>query len=87
MPGVDYDVHPMTVGGSKYGCWGVLRRREPYPAKDGFTEDGRQKFTVVEDVMSVDCRYDRSLTDPKCRSCPNAGDGEAYSELIRHRGT
>lgn len=34
-------------------------------------------------VFSDECRYDHSLTDPRCSECEHKGTGEAYDKMIR----
>lgn len=82
VPGVDYDVHPLMVGGDRYGCHNRQEFASGYFAPNGF---GR--FDFIPHRMSVDCRYDNSLADPKCADCRHRGNGERYSAEIRQRGT
>lgn len=72
-------VHPLTVGGERYGCnndrprqrgyWAVNRRHFP---------DGSFDLVSVRvpDNGSVLCRYDMRDGDPKCAGCPNHSDDE-----------
>ena len=34
--------------------------------------------------MSMECRYDKSLSDTRCSGCKHAGSGEAYIEQQNH---
>lgn len=74
MPVVDHPIHEHGVRDSdhRYGCF----NRKPF-----------KKTVVVENwkgvyrwpfVMSMECRYDNSLTDSRCAGCKHAGSGEAY---------
>lgn len=74
MPVVDHQVHPHGVrdDGHRYGCF----NRKPF-----------KKTVVVEDWqgvyrwpfrMSMECRYDRSETDPACAGCKHIGSGAEY---------
>jgi hypothetical protein len=61
---------------SALGYWAPARWFFP----DGSFEMGR-KFILH--TMSRECRYDRSLTDPRCATCKHRGSGEEYSIKIR----
>lgn len=87
MPVADSDPHPLTIrtASTSYGCfngdrsakfyWAPVRVHNP----DGsFTMGSKQ----VRHAMSHECRYDKSLTDPRCRDCKHQGSGEAYSARI-----
>lgn len=86
MPVLDHPTHEKTIGGERYGCHNKTRKAKCYWAKDGYHGDGRQNFVLVTHSMSVECRYDHSLSDHKCLWCINAGSGEAYAERIRSNG-
>ena len=49
-------------------------------------EIGIYRMTYVEDRMSIECRYDQSLSDPRCGTCRKRGDGEKYDFEIRSKG-
>jgi prolyl-tRNA synthetase len=63
-----------------YGCHNKPREPKTYLAQDGYGEpcqDGfgvwfkGAKYVEVPHVMSLDCRYDRAATDPRCAACKN----------------
>lgn len=73
-----------------YGCNGFDKRSHGYWVQErSYRRDGtyvlRDKF--MEYRMSHECRYDMSLSDPRCENCENRGSGEAYSEMVRAQGT
>jgi len=73
-----------------YGCHGFGNRYKGYLVQErSYRNDGtyvlRDKF--IEYRMSHECRYDMSLTDPRCENCKNRGSGEAYNEMVRSKGT
>lgn len=70
MPVDDHPVHDKTKQkkGAKNGCHNRKPFKDTLMVKDGFTEDGRQKFKDVPFVMSRDCQYD-NRKDPMCRRC------------------
>ncbi len=85
MPVIDHPVHARTVrrAGDKNGCHGKIRPDEKsgYWAPDRkYYPDGR--FEVVNKwvpfVLSTDCMYDKSMSDPQCEGCPHRGTGEKY---------
>lgn len=86
MPVLDHPTHEKTIGGDLYGCHNKTRKRRCYWAKDGYHGDGRQNFVIVTHAMSVQCRYDQSMTDPKCSECKHAGSGEKYADGVRLNG-
>lgn len=93
MPVLDHEVHDSVIQkeDAKYGCWNKERKREDLLVKNGwlfnhlFTE-GKQLFTEIEDFGSLECRYDKSLLDNKCKGCNRQGSGEKYSEMIKESG-
>ncbi len=92
MPGLDYEVHELTRQDSdaKYGCNNRGEFSAGYYAPDRkYLPDGRwfDTMTFIPHRMSTECRFDISLTDTKCNTCPRRGSGEAYDKLIRSRGT
>lgn len=70
MPVIDHPVHEMTrqKNGAVYGC----HNRRPF--KSGYLAAG----LFIQDNMSRECRYDRSLSDGKCNDCKWRGMGEKY---------
>lgn len=92
MPGLDHEVHPLTRkdDGHRYGC----HNRKPfkpyyYAPNREYLPDGRWFDTMikVEHKTSTDCRFDLSLKDSPCNTCPHQGSGEKYDQLIRSQGT
>lgn len=45
-----------------------------------------QRVTKIQDSMSRECRYDKSLSDIKCDGCPRRGSGEAYAKKVMEIG-
>lgn len=97
MPVIDHDVHPSTMKGPdfRYGCW----NRKPF--EKGYYAPNRFMPKVMQDLialcfrwgaqfiphrMSLDCRYDMSLTDCACHDCKHRGSGESYAQSIREQG-
>jgi hypothetical protein len=72
-----------------YGC-ANKERAAGYWAKDGLIASQKPRVFIrmkwVDDVMSVECRYDMSLSDPRCGTCRKRGDGEKYDFEIRSKG-
>lgn len=96
MPVLDHEVRERTKQDSdaRYGCHDKPRKREPLLVRDGWAESktpngfhlAAQLLETVLDFGSLECRYDKSLTDPKCAECEHRGSGERYSEQIRANG-
>lgn len=91
MPVVDTPVHEKVreKEGAKYGCWNKPRREqlgyyvpERYITLKGVTFEA----SYVVNTMSIECRYDMSLTDTKCDGCEWRGSGEAYDAMVRSKG-
>ena len=83
MSVADTDSHPLTIrtANAPYGCSNGDRSAARYWAPVRiFNPDG--SFSVgskpIEHVMSRECRYDKSLTDPRCADCKHRGSGEAH---------
>jgi hypothetical protein len=89
MPGLDHDVHPDTVGGERYdACRNKARAPGYWVQTLSYKRNPPMRvWHWIEDTLSKDCRYDRSLIDDKCEGCSRRGQGEAYSGDIRKRGT
>lgn len=90
MPVETHEVHPSTVGGDRYtACREKVRKPHYYAPTRRYRKDGT--FVIeqekVEDKSSHPCRYDMSMTDPKCEGCERSGQGEQYDRMIRSRGT
>lgn len=83
MPPVeDHPIHPSTQKGDdfRYGCWNRKPFKKAYFAPNRYMpvlrdpkEFFKQTFVLhakhIPHVMSTDCRYDMSDTDPNCREC------------------
>ncbi len=89
MPGLDYEVHPLTVGSEHYTKCSRKERKSGYWARDvrHNMQPPKDVWVWVEDTSSRECRYDKSLTDQKCEGCYSRGMGEFYSDEIRRKGT
>lgn len=99
MPVLEHETHAKVIQkeGFRYGCHDKPRQTDEtvYLAPDGWAVDyigsgdwlGEMGFVEVKHVMSRDCRFDMSLTDPACEECRWQGMGEKYAEEIRKRGT
>jgi hypothetical protein len=95
MPGLDHPVHEKTRVGDdfRYGCHNRGKYAAGYFAPDGYTPAyaGATQMHVqmrfVPHVLSTDCRFDLSQTDPACRDCKHRGKGAEYNELLRTKGT
>jgi hypothetical protein len=98
MPVEDHAVHEKVKQkeGFRYGCHNKPRPTDEttYLAPDGWCQDyigssdwlGEMGFREVKHVMSRDCRFDMSFTDPGCEGCWWQGMGEKYAEEIRRNG-
>lgn len=92
MPVADTDSHPLTIRAATtpYGCSNGDRSADGYwiPVRI-FLPDG--SFTMgskrIEHNMSRDCRYDKSLTDPRCTDCKHRGSGEAHWAMLEAKET
>lgn len=92
-PVIDHEVHPLTRqdDSARYGCHGKSRIRPPLKVQAGYESIGTankggkwvHRVIQIEDHGSLECRYDRSLGDPKCNGCQHRGSGEAYSESVQ----
>ncbi len=88
MPVEDHPVHPHTIGSERYEACQRKVRTDGYWARNGShkTAPPADTWIFVQDKMSVECRYDMSLTDPKCSGCSQQGSGEKYDEMVRKAG-
>lgn len=86
MPVLDHPVHARTIEkeGAVNGCWNKVR---PTVGESGYWAPDRKyypdgRFEVVckwvPFVMTEDCMYDKSMSDPKCLDCKHRGTGEKY---------
>ena len=91
MPVENHEVHEkVKITASKpYGCNNRDRDFTGYHAPNRFAGTtgnepiwwlGRVK---IPHVMSKECRFDMSLSDPRCENCKHQGSGERYNEKIR----
>lgn len=82
MAVLDHAVHERVKIGAdhRYGC-------HNRPAT--FKEMCESKFSVElwKFVMSNECRFDLSLTDPSCTGCVHRGSGEQYDQMVRSNGS
>ena len=90
MPVTDHPIHQSTrISESfRYGCHNRVGAKVGYLAPDGYAMGSsgatrEVQLSYVEHTMSVECRYDMSLTDPGCDGCRNRGNGEAYNINVR----
>jgi hypothetical protein len=90
MPGLDHAVSEMTKRASSdpYGCANKSRSRGYYATDRVYHPGGTYNLAPVwvEDRASAECRYDQSLSDPRCGTCRKRGDGEKYDFEIRSKG-
>ena len=91
MPVLDSNPHDLTkrTHADPYSCkdrehkrYYGLQVRDYYDNGYGYV----MVNTLIEHRMSKTCRYDRSLTDPRYRTCRHKGSGEDYSRKIREQG-
>ena len=95
MPVLNHEVHPATVqaDGAVYGCHNRSRDAAGYYAPDGLQIKAHDnlkysfvKTRYIKNVLSKECRYDKSLSDPKCSGCCHQGSGEEYDRKVRRDG-
>lgn len=95
MPGLDYEVHPLTVAGKLAGCHSKPRPKSAAEGGGYFAPDRRYfpdgSFEAVcvwvPHEMSTACNYDQAISPERCEGCEHVGNGKAYVEDIRRRGT
>lgn len=82
MPVEDHEVHEkVKIADNKpYGCHNRPAYAEGYIGSPW----GTAKF--IAHAMSTECRYDMSLTDPRCANCKHRGIGEAYAKMVIANG-
>jgi hypothetical protein len=92
-PVLDHETHQATIGSERYDACREKVRKEGYYAQDGWEYVWIGGFAVwmpkwvwITDESSATCRYDKSLTDPKCEGCHRRGQGEQYDQQIRSKG-
>lgn len=90
MPVLDHPPHEKTIGGERYGCHNRPPFSDGYFSRNGYEPSHDLsvfvRFDFIPHTMSTECRYDRSLSDPKCAECKHAGSGEDYAERISANG-
>lgn len=87
MPVADTEAHSLTVRAATapYSCSNRDRSAIQYHAPYRiFYGEGAFSMSSkpIENTMSKECRYDRSLIDPRCTECRDKGSGEAYAAEI-----
>lgn len=95
MAVIDHAVHEkVRIHEDKpYGCHSKDRLMNGYSAPDrragtnGYTPTFWIERVKIPHVMSKECRFDMSLTDPRCTGCKHRGSGERYNEMVRSQGT
>jgi len=83
MPVIEYAVHEKTIAEPHYGCHNKPRPKigGGYWAPDRiYRPDGTyyNKRKFIKNVLSKECRHDKSLSDPRCCGCNHIGSGEKY---------
>lgn len=75
-----------------YGCHNKDRDSKGYYApnrmagSDGYKPMFRYEAIRIERRMSLECRYDMSLTDARCNGCKHRGSGERYADMVKTKG-
>ncbi len=89
MPVEHHPVHPLTIVSERYDACQKKERQGGYWARNVSYKVTPPKdvWIYVNDNMSKECRYDMSLTDPKCAGCTQQGSGERYDKIVRSAGT
>lgn len=83
MPVEDHPVHEKVrqASDARYGCKDRVRSTHYWaPNRVYYGEKPVPEWTVIKNVMSDECRYDRSPSDPMCEGCANRGSGEPRRE-------
>lgn len=82
----DHPVHPSVVykAGTPYGCHNKVPAEGYWTWERHYVEGGRYMMVEVfiKNAMSTECRYDKSLTDERCKTCKHKGSGERYAEQV-----
>lgn len=94
MAVIDHAVHKkVKIAADKpYGCHNREWDSKGYYApnrmagSDGYKPMFRYEAVRIPHRMSQECRYDMSLTDPRCGGCKHRGSGEKYNEMVRSQG-
>lgn len=92
MAVLDHEVHEKTreEKDAKWGCHNRSEFKPGYYAPDRvYFPDGMFKNVMkwVPHFGSMECRNDDSLTHTKCEGCHRRGTGEAYSKMVRTKGS
>ena len=87
MPVADTEAHSLTVRAATapYSCSNRDRSATHYYAPYRIIFEGgwfRLGSKKIENTLSKECRYDRSLVDPRCAECRDKGSGEDYAAKI-----
>jgi hypothetical protein len=93
VPVLDHETHQTTIGSERYDACRTKKRTTGYWVQDGWEHSGMDglsgshpNWVWIDDSSSTECRYDMSLTDPKCEGCHRRGEGEEYDQQIRSQG-
>ena len=91
MPVIDHESSEQVkrAGDAPYGCKDCIFADGYFLLEREYQADGtyvmRNKF--IKHTMSKECRYDRSLSDPRCAQCGHKGKGEAYAAEVIAKGS
>ncbi len=70
----------MMANAKPYGCKDRVWKPGYWVKEREYSSDGR--FTLVDSfvkyTMTTACRYDLSLSDPRCEGCRDRGSGEEF---------
>lgn len=93
MPVIEHEVHAkVRIAANKpYGCFNREFSPIYYAPNRKMGSSGYEPIFFfervrVQHVMSRECRYDMSLTDPRCDGCTHRGSGEKYSAMVSAKG-
>ena len=80
MPVADRESHVMVrrASDAPYGCKDREIKSGYWSHQRKYYPDGRFSIELVftPHRMSTECRYDKSLVDPRCGTCSRRGTGE-----------
>lgn len=67
-----------------YGCKDRVMSPGYWTLQRFYFPDGRYVMheVFIKHTMSTDCRYDKSLLDPRCGECGLRGTGEEYAAAV-----
>jgi len=87
-PVIEHPVHEsgIRLSDARYGCFNRKSFQSKYVVMDRDVYTLESKLRILDFRMSTDCRYDKSLSDPKCFGCKHKGSGEAYDRSVREGG-